>query len=126
MSKLGAVVEAVEKREKFVLEQVQRARSDKQFAQQAIDRWNKIKLEIPVSKTPTGLPLPRLALPELDEPGEIARYLFGDGLPGEFPFLNGAYREMYLEPLENIEQGSYGNKTSPHGAKKNGARPPEE
>jgi methylmalonyl-CoA mutase len=126
MSKLGAVVEAVEKREKFVLEQVQRARTDQQFSQQVLDRWNQIKSEIPVSKTPTGLPLPRLALPELDEPGEIARYLFGDGLPGEFPFLNGAYREMYLEPLENIEQGSYGNETSPNGAKKNGARPPEE
>ncbi len=45
--------------------------------------------------------MPRLALPEIDDPGEIARYLFGEGLPGEFPFLNGAYREMYLEPLPN-------------------------
>src|SRR5437660_12300483 len=130
MSKLGAIIEAVEKREKFVLEQVQRARSDQQFARQVVDRWNAIKSEIPVSKTPTGLPLPRLALPELDEPGEIARYLFGDGLPGEFPFLNGAYRDMYLEPLQNIDQGSRGNKrsTSTNGAKlqKNGARPQEE
>ena len=126
MSKLGAVIEAVGKREKFVLEQVERARTDQQFAQQVADRWNKIKSEIPVSKTPTGLPLPRLALPELDEPGEIARYLFGEGLPGEYPFLNGAYREMYLEPLQNIDQGSYGKKTSTNGAKKNGARPPEE
>src|SRR5205814_7213501 len=50
-----------------------------------------------------GLPLPRLALPEIDEPGEIARYLFGEGLPGEFPFLNGAYREMYLEPVREVE-----------------------
>lgn len=130
MSKLGAVVEAVEKREQFVLEQVQRARSDKQFAAAVTERWSKIKSEIPISKTPTGLPLPRFALPELDEPGEIARYLFGDGLPGEFPFLNGAYREMYLEPLVEIEQGSYGNKKSPSTngskSKKNGARPPEE
>ena len=123
MSKLGAVVEAVEKREKFVLEQVQRARTDQQFAQQVVERWNKIKSEIPVSKTPTGLPLPRLALPEIDEPGEIARYLFGEGMPGEFPFLNGAYREMYLEPLQSADKS-----TSPNGAtgKKNGARPPEE
>jgi len=127
MSKLGAVVEAVEKREKFVLEQVQRARTDRQFAQQVMDRWNKIKSEIPVSKTPTGLPLPRLALPELDEAGEIARYLFGDGLPGEFPFLNGAYREMYLEPLRQAEVQDK-KSGSPNGSngKKNGARPPEE
>src|SRR5690348_12684871 len=126
MSKLGAIVEAVEKREKFVLEQVQRARTDQQFAQQVVDRWNTIKSGIPVSKTPTGLPLPRLALPELDEPGEIARYLFGDGLPGEFPFLNGAYREMYLEPLRNIDEGSYKKSGNGSNGKKNGARPPEE
>ncbi|PYL88187.1 MAG: hypothetical protein DMF16_09135, partial [Verrucomicrobia bacterium] len=103
MSKLGAVVEAVEKHGRFVLEQVKRARSDEKFAQAVTDRWNKVKAEIPISKAPTGLPLPRLALPEIDEPGEIARYLFGDGLPGEFPYLNGAYREMYLEPLREIE-----------------------
>ncbi|MGH8102606.1 MAG: methylmalonyl-CoA mutase family protein, partial [Chthoniobacterales bacterium] len=42
-------------------------------------------------------------MPEIDEPGEIARYLFGEGLPGEFPFLNGAYREMYLEPVREVE-----------------------
>lgn len=144
MSKLGAVVEAVEKRERFVLEQVERARRDQRFAQQVVDRWNKIKSEIPATKTPTGLPLPRLALPEIDEPGEIARYLFGEGLPGEFPYLNGAYREMYLEPLREIETGSYGvgaglaekvragragKSESSSGAKvqkKNGAKPPEE
>ncbi|HET7227466.1 MAG TPA: methylmalonyl-CoA mutase family protein [Chthoniobacterales bacterium] len=144
MSKLGAVVEAVEKRERFVLEQVERARRDQRFAQQVVDRWNKIKSEIPTTKTPTGLPLPRLALPEIDEPGEIARYLFGEGLPGEFPYLNGAYREMYLEPLREIETGSYGvgaglaekvragragKSESSSGAKvqkKNGAKPPEE
>src|SRR5213596_3375465 len=134
MSKLGAVVEAVEKHGRFVLEQVKRARSDEKFAQAVTDRWNKVKAEIPISKAPTGLPLPRLALPEIDEPGEIARYLFGDGLPGEFPFLNGAYREMYLEPLRQIEQGSYrvragqaSGSTSSNGAKakKNGVRPPE-
>jgi methylmalonyl-CoA mutase cobalamin-binding domain/chain len=103
MSKLGAVVEAVEKHGRFVLEQVKRARSDEKFAQAVTNRWNKVKAEIPISKAPTGLPLPRLALPEIDEPGEIARYLFGEGLPGEFPYLNGAYREMYLEPLREIE-----------------------
>jgi methylmalonyl-CoA mutase len=128
MSKLGAVVEAVEKHGRFVLEQVRRARSDQKFAQAVVERWNKIKTETPIAKAPTGLPLPRLALPEIDEPGEIARYLFGEGLPGEFPYLNGAYREMYLEPLREIETGSYGNKKSPNGssAKKNGAQPPEE
>src|SRR5438094_131723 len=121
MSKLGAVVEAVEKHGRFVLEQVKRARSDEKFAQTVTQRWNKVKAEIPIAKAPTGLPLPRLALPEIDEPGEIARYLFGDGLPGEFPYLNGAYREMYLEALREIETGSYGNRKSPNGDSRNGA-----
>jgi methylmalonyl-CoA mutase len=112
MSKIGQVVEAVEKHGRFVVDQVKRARSDEKFGRELVERWNKIKNETPITRAPTGLPLPRLALPEIDEPGEIARYLFGDGLPGEFPFLNGAYREMYLEPLEQIEQGTYGNKKS--------------
>ncbi len=114
MSKLGAVVESVEKHEKFVLEQVKRARADEKFGREMTERWNGIKAEIPMARAPTGLPLPRLALPEIDEPGEIARYLFGDGLPGEFPYLNGAYREMYLEPLEEIETGS--SRKSPNGS----------
>src|SRR5438067_790644 len=108
MSKLGQVVEAVEKYNKFVLDQVKRARTDEQFGRELINRWNETKAKTPVTHTPTGLPLPRLALPEIDEPGEIARYLFGEGLPGEFPFLNGAYREMYLEPAREIELSSYG------------------
>jgi len=107
MSKLGQVVEAVEKYNKFVLDQVKRARTDEKFGRDLLGRWNDIKAKIPVSRAPTGLELPRLALPEIDEPGEIARYLFGEGLPGEFPFLNGAYREMYLEPVREIEEGSF-------------------
>src|SRR6266852_800934 len=139
MSKLGQVVEAVEKYNQFVVDQVKRARADEEFGREVIDRWNETKSKTPVTHTPTGLPLPRLALPEIDEPGEIARYLFGDGLPGEFPFLNGAYREMYLEPLQNINQGSHGNKRSTRlrqgsgaaeqstkSTSSNGARPQEE
>src|SRR5258707_6563198 len=103
MSKLGQVVESVEKYNKFVLDQVKRARTDEKFGRELLGRWNDIKAKIPVTRTPTGLPLPRLALPEIDEPGEIARYLFGEGLPGEFPYLNAAYREMYLEPVREIE-----------------------
>src|SRR4030095_15984976 len=103
MSKLGQVVEAVEKYNRFVLDQVKRARADEKFGHELINRWNKTKAKTLVTHTPTGLPLPRLALPEIDEPGEIARYLFGEGLPGEFPFLNGAYREMYLEPIREVE-----------------------
>jgi methylmalonyl-CoA mutase len=103
MSKLGQVVESVDKYNQFVLDQVKRARTDEAFGRDLIGRWNDVKAKIPTTRTPTGIPLPRLALPEIDEPGEIARYLFSEGLPGEFPFLTGAYREMYLEPIREVE-----------------------
>src|SRR5947207_4167133 len=103
MSKLGRVVEAVEDYNKHVLAEVKRARTDEKFGRQMLDRWNEIKRNIKTGTAPTGLKLPRLALPEIDEAGEIARFLFGEGLPGEFPYLNGAYREMYLEPIREVE-----------------------
>jgi methylmalonyl-CoA mutase cobalamin-binding domain/chain len=123
MSKLGRVIEAVDKYNRHVLDEVKRARTDKKFGKQLLDRWDEIKRNIKVGKAPTGLELPRLALPEIDEPGEIARYLLGDGLPGEFPYLNGAYKEMYLEPLQEpaVEIGSYAkNGHGKNGHGKNG------
>jgi methylmalonyl-CoA mutase cobalamin-binding domain/chain len=101
MSKLEQVVQAVEEYERFVVDQVLRARSNETFGQEILRRWNEIKANTLIIRTPTGLKLPRLALPEVDDPGEMARYLFSEGLPGEFPFTNGAYRETYLEPLPN-------------------------
>jgi len=103
MSKLGQVVESVENYNKFVLDQVKRSRTDQKFGRDLLGRWNDVKAKIPVTRTPTAIKLPRLALPEIDEPGEIARYIFGEGLPGEFPYLNAAYPEMYLEPIREIE-----------------------
>jgi hypothetical protein len=64
MSKLGQVIEAVTKHSQFVLDQVKRARSDEKFARELTERWNKIKVETPITRVPTGLPLPSLALPE--------------------------------------------------------------
>jgi methylmalonyl-CoA mutase cobalamin-binding domain/chain len=43
-----------------------------------------------------------------DEAGEIARFLWDEGLPGEFPFLTAAYAEQYLEPAA-AEQPGNGN-----------------
>ena len=129
MSKLGQVVDAVEKHGQFVLDQVKRARTDEKFGKEMTQRWSEIRKNVPVGRAPTGLELPRLALPEIDEPGEIARYLFGEGLPGEFPYTAGAYREMYLEPLQRpvVEDGSYGKngRSKKNGSKgSNGAAPP--
>ncbi len=116
MSKLGRVVEAVENYNQFVLDEVKRARADKKFGEKMVERWEDVKAKTPMGTAPTGLKLPRLALPEIDEAGEITRYLLSEGLPGEFPFTNGAYREMYLEPLREPEVGSFG-KAQPNGKK---------
>ena len=98
MSILAKVIEAVDRHHRFVEEQVRLARADANSARDLVKRWASIRAAVQTGLTPTGLQLPRLALPEIDEAGQIARYLYGEGLPGEFPFANGAYREMYLEP----------------------------
>src|SRR5437879_13278721 len=97
MSVLAQVSNAVEAHDRFVERQVARARSEPEFRDQILQRWNAVRASIGIVATPTGLKLPRLALPQTDEPGEIARYLYGEGLPGGFPFANAAYREMDLE-----------------------------
>src|SRR6185503_12315749 len=97
MSILGQVDTAVEAHHRLVEEQVRRARSETRFGGQLLKRWKQCRRQIATTLTPTGIELPALALPATDEPGEIARYLFGEGLPGEFPFQNATYPEMYLE-----------------------------
>jgi methylmalonyl-CoA mutase len=97
MSALANIVGAVEAYSRFVDQQVALARSDPTFAEEILQRWRDVRRQVGTVTTPTGLKLPRLALPQTDEPGEIARYLFGEGLPGEFPFANAAYREMYVQ-----------------------------
>ena len=96
MSVLAQVTSAVEGFNRFVEEQVSQARSDSQFGEQLMARWQAARAGLGTVTIPTALKLPRLALPLTDDPGEVARYLYGEGLPGEFPFVNAAYREMYL------------------------------
>ncbi len=110
MTSLGQVVLAVENYRRFVFEQVRKARTDGEFGEQILQKWRETKAKIGLAVTPTGLRLPRLALPDLDEAGEIARFICAEGLPGEFPFLTAAYPEQYLEPAAT---GSNGNSESP-------------
>jgi methylmalonyl-CoA mutase cobalamin-binding domain/chain len=95
VSALSDIVDAIEQYDSFVDEQADRARKDSKFRGELLRRWKRVK-NVETAITPTGIRLPRMALPLTDEPGEIARFLFGEGPPGEFPFVNGAYRELYL------------------------------
>src|SRR6266704_3072512 len=105
MSALANIVSAVEAHNRLVRQQVQRARKDLRFARELLQRWRRIRDRAPMVETPTGLKLPRLALRQTDEPGEIAGFLYGEGLPGQFPSVNAAYPEMYLAPLTQHAPG---------------------
>ncbi|CAN5355045.1 hypothetical protein BH09PLA1_BH09PLA1_10270 [soil metagenome] len=96
---LSDISDAVESFNASVEKEVQRVRSDPAAAKEVLARWEQIQTSIPTSTTPTGIKLPRLALPQVDEAGAIVRYLMGEGLPGEFPYVSSAYRELYLEPM---------------------------
>jgi methylmalonyl-CoA mutase cobalamin-binding domain/chain len=105
VSALSDIVDAIEQYDSFVDEQADRARKDSKFRGELLRRWKRVK-NVETAITPTGIRLPRMALPLTDEPGEIARFLFGEGPPGEFPFVNGAYRELYLsgESARNMKK----------------------
>ncbi len=100
MSTLKEIHRALTTHNLSVEHKVRRARIDTELQKELLAHWEAIRSRIGTVTTPTGLKLPRLALPQTDEPGEIARYLYGEGLPGEFPFVNGVYPEMYREGSE--------------------------
>jgi methylmalonyl-CoA mutase len=95
MNMLADVNRAIESFNRSAEEHVKRARQDEKFRAELLRRWRDAHEQIATVTTPTGLSLPQVALPQTDEPPEIARYLYGQGLPGEFPFVNGVYPVMY-------------------------------
>lgn len=103
---LDSVVNAVEAFNRSVEREVERARTDTEAGRQLLEKWRAIRAGIGETTTPTGLKLPRLAIPQMDEPGEIARHLLGEGLPGEFPYPNGAYAQLYLASAEGDGQAA--------------------
>jgi methylmalonyl-CoA mutase cobalamin-binding domain/chain len=106
MSALAHVCESVEAHARFVADQVCRARKDAKFRVGLLARWKTIRESVGTVRTPAGLELPALALPQTDEPGEVARFLFAEGIPGDFPFVNGVYRETYRAPVANNPQSA--------------------
>ena len=119
MTSLGQVVVAIENYRRSGSEQVRKARTDREFGERVLQRWREARDKIGATVTPTGLRLPRLALPDLDEAGEIARFMWDEGLPGEFPFLTAAYAEQYLEPAR-AESSGHGKRD---GDKREGEEP---
>ena len=108
---LGQVVTAVENYHRHGVAEVKKARTNSEYAGHLIQKWRETTERIGHVTTPTGLRLPRLALPDIDDPGEIARFLWDEGLPGKFPFVTSAYPEQYLEPAN---EGNGSNGASAH------------
>ncbi|MGF7237476.1 MAG: fused isobutyryl-CoA mutase/GTPase IcmF [Frankia sp.] len=49
-------------------------------------------LRVPLrTRTLSGTPVPRVALPRLTDPGDLVRFLRRENLPGEFPFTAGVF-----------------------------------
>jgi methylmalonyl-CoA mutase cobalamin-binding domain/chain len=113
VSVLSEIVDAIERHEGFVDQQAERARTDPTFRGELLERWNKILESVETVTTSTGLRLPRVALPASDDPVELARFLFAEGPPGEFPFVNGAYRELYLDRQQAGKKESEGQAAVP-------------
>ena len=117
---LKQVVVAVENYRRSSSEHVEKVRSERDYREGVLQKWQEAKDKIGTTVTPTGLRLPRLALPDLDEAGEIARFMWDEGLPGEFPFLTAAYPEQYLEP---VSAGSTDNGKRPNADKAGSEEP---
>ena len=96
MSVLADINRAIASHNASVQEQIAKASSDAASAKYLIKRMRDVRRNVATVTTPTGLNLPQLALPQTDDPAAIARYFYGQGLPGEFPFMNGAYPSMYM------------------------------
>ena len=97
MSQLGKIADSIDGYNAHVAAEVKRARTDAKFAAELRAKWTQLRASVEMTKSPTGTPLPRLALPDTDEPGAIAEYLLSQGFPGQFPYATAAYREMYLD-----------------------------
>ena len=74
MSQLGKIADSVDQYNRFVSAEVARARSDRKFADELRARWAALRASVAMTRSPTGTPLPRLALPDTDEPGHMAKF----------------------------------------------------
>jgi methylmalonyl-CoA mutase len=100
MSILANVNHAVAEHARAVEKKAREARESEECGADLLKRWKEIRTTTGTVTLPTGLKVPRVALPDTEDPGEIARFLYGEGLPGQFPFLNSAYSEMYTHAGE--------------------------
>jgi hypothetical protein len=110
MSQLGKIADSIDAYNAHVAAEVKRARTDAKFAAELRAKWAQLRASVEMTKSPSGTPLPRLALPDTDEPGAIAEYLLSQGFPGQFPYATAAL------PRDVSRQGFRGRARCPQRA----------
>ena len=93
---LTAIVQANEAYAQKIERSVDLALKDPAYQEELRQSWEAARKKIPVQMLPTGMTLPALALPHIDHPVQVARYLGEWGLPGEFPYGLAIYPQAFV------------------------------
>ncbi|MBL8993546.1 MAG: acyl-CoA mutase large subunit family protein [Spirochaetia bacterium] len=95
MSSLKEIIHANEAYTASVEKRVSDAKEDRSLQERLRKEWEK-RVAIPNRKLLTGFEVPLLALPDMDHPAQIARFLGEWGMPGEFPYGLSIYPTAFV------------------------------
>lgn len=113
---LGRVVEAVRSYDRFVGQQLDAVAKKGPNAQEIHPgckkllsswqkRWEKVtKKEGATVKSFNSLIVPKVGLPDARDPLEVMRFLLEEGLPGDFPYVNGVFPLRRESAMETTRQ----------------------
>ncbi|MBI4384566.1 MAG: hypothetical protein HY579_11095 [Nitrospinae bacterium] len=93
---LSKIVKANEDYDRQVEASVERALRDEAYRQELQKAWREKTGAIGSRPLPTGIELPLVAVPHIDHPAQVARYLGEWGFPGEFPYGLSIYPRAFL------------------------------
>ncbi len=90
------ICEANERYRQSVQTSVEKARHDEAYQKELQNAWGRHLGDIRSQPLPTGLDIPLTAVPHIDHPVQIARYLGEWGFPGEFPYGLSIYPRAFV------------------------------
>ncbi|MFQ5449328.1 MAG: methylmalonyl-CoA mutase family protein [Nitrospinaceae bacterium] len=93
---LTDIIQANDQYSRWVEASVEKAAREEAYQKKLRDAWNRKLRGIESHSLPTGLCVPLVAVPCMDHPTQIARYLGEWGFPGEFPFGLSIYPRSFL------------------------------
>lgn len=93
---LSDIILANARYDRSVEESVERAQHDEAWQKELRRIWDEKLKTVRNRPLPTGLEIPMIAIPHIDHPAQIARYLGEWGFPGEFPYGLSIYPQAFL------------------------------